>query len=353
VAFPELTRIKLGIPTVADFFKANGYVTGLIGKWHCGVDKGYTPVDRGFDEFAGFFEGSPNLDVPDYNSYWLTEQSKTCRVEGDYLTENLNRRAVDFVRRHKNHPFFLHLAHYAPHRPLGAPADLVTKYIQKGIDSTTSVVYAMIEVMDRGIGDLLDELDRQGISENTIILFASDNGPDPKTGERYNLQLRGSKYTVYEGGIRVPLVFRWKGHLSAGTSEQRVQFVDVLPTLIDLCNLKTDRVSLSLDGRSFIGNLRNTTAVGKEIPLFWQWNRGAPLYSHNAAVRLGDWKLVRPYVTRNVPKGESALPVLLYNTKLDPSETKDFSTSFPEIYSDLLKRLDQWSRRVEAQRLQK
>ncbi len=115
------------------------------------------------------------------------------------MTDGFTRRAIDFVRRHRDERFFLHLAHYAPHRPLSAPEELIAHYLGKGLPEKTAKVYAMIEVMDRGIGELLDELDRLNLAEKTLVIFASDNGPDPLVGERFNLTNRGTKYMINEG----------------------------------------------------------------------------------------------------------------------------------------------------------
>ena len=207
--FPELTRLKLDETTIADVLGANSYVTGLIGKWHCGHGKDYHPLKRGFQEFEGF-SGSQDLS---YFNYKLNVAGSPVVVENDYLTDDLSQRAIEFVRRHQKRPFFLHLAHYAPHRPLEAPADLIRFYREKGLNESTATIYAMIEVMDRGIGELLQELNRLKLSSKTLLIFASDNGPDPIPGKRFNENRRGMKYEVYEGGIRVPLFMRWDGKL--------------------------------------------------------------------------------------------------------------------------------------------
>ena len=219
--YPDLTRLKHEETTIAEVLQARGYVTGLIGKWHCGTGDGFGPLNHGFDEFEGF-SGSQELS---YFRYSLTVNRQSVNVSDKYLTDDLSERAIEFVRRHRDNPFFLHLAHYAPHRPLEAPAEAVASYRTKGLDESTATIYAMIEIMDRGIGRLLDELDRLKLSEQTIVIFASDNGPDPLTGTRFNGQLRGSKYEIYEGGIRVPLMVRWPGRLRHRKVDEVVHFV--------------------------------------------------------------------------------------------------------------------------------
>ena len=348
--YPELNRIHKDETTIADVFKENGYVTGIIGKWHVGDGEDYHPLKRGFDEFEGF----KGYDVTDdYFNYRLDIQGNYHNFSNEYLTENLTKRAITFVKRHKQGPFFLHLAHYAPHRPLSAPKQLVNQYLKKGFDEDTATVYAMIEIMDKGIGELIEALEVENIRNNTLVIFASDNGPDPLVGERFNHHLRGTKYTVYEGGIHVPLLFNWKGKLMPSKNNVIVHFTDIFPTLLEVCNLKMTE-NLKLDGSSISGLLEGDT-LSSSLPKyrFWQWNRGVPYYSHNAAVKDGDWKLVRPYVTRNLPRGESDQKPVLYNTKEDPGEKTNLAEKEPERYNIMSVKLEQWCREVEWDRLSK
>ncbi len=342
--YPQLTRLRLDETTIANVLGDNGYATGLIGKWHCGIGKEYHPLRRGFHEFEGF-SGSQDLS---YFRYTLDINGQSAEVADKYLTDDLSQRAIEFVRRHRDRPFFLHLAHYAPHRPLEAPKEIVDAYRDKGLDENTATIYAMIEVMDRGIGQLMDELDRLKISETTIVIFASDNGPDPLTGNRFNDELRGMKYEVYEGGIRVPLFIRWQNVLLRGRRSQLVHFVDLFPTILDLCDV-TLQAKPPLDGISFRKSLVDNTLT-ESVPRYWQWNRGRPNYTHNAAVRHGPWKLVRPYVNRKANPADSELPPVLYNLSDDPQEVTDVSAQHPGRYSMLKQQLDEWCRTVEAHR---
>ncbi len=343
--YPELTRLHLDEVTMADVFAANGYATGLIGKWHIGLGEAYHPLQRGFQEYAGF-SGSDDVG---YFRYMFDEQGKRSEVSDPYLTDNLSARAVAFVRRHRDHPFFLHLAHYAPHRPLEAPADAVAAYRARGFDKNTATIYAMIEIMDRGIGELLAELDRLDLRRNTLVLFASDNGPDPVTGTRFNLNLRGTKYQIYEGGIRVPFVANWPGRLPPGVRNAVVHFTDVYPTLAEIAGLKLPARQKPLDGVSLVPVLFG--GVDRiDVPRFWQWNRAVPNYTHNAAMREGPWKLVRPYVTRNDNPPDSKEAPVLYDLGADPIEAVDVSAQHPERFQKMQAALARWSAEVERER---
>lgn len=344
--FPSHTSLSVEETTIADIFAAQGYETGVIGKWHLGNRPEYHPMKRGFKEFAGFFG------VNSYYQYKLDVNGKFKNYDGEYLTEVLTDHAIDFVNRHKEKPFFLHLAHYAPHRPLDAPKDLAAEYEKKGFDSNTAKIYAMVEVLDKGIGKLMDEVDRLGLRENTIVIFTSDNGPDPVTGERFNKQLRGRKYDVYEGGVHVPMLVNWKGTFAPATRKEVVHFVDILPTVADLCQIQIDpSITRRLDGQSFAkifsGKGDSYTSKAK----YWHWNRGAPYYHQNAAMREGDWKLIyAPVTSGTIFKDVDAKP-LLFNLKKDPLETTDVSAKHQAVYKRMWTLLDDWTRKMEADRL--
>ncbi len=346
--YPEFTRLKHEETTLAESLKSHGYATGLIGKWHCGAGKEFGPLHHGFDEFEGF-SGSQDLS---YFRYSLTVNEKHKDVTDQYLTDDLSDRAIEYIRRHRDKPFFLHLAHYAPHRPLEAPAEKVAIYRKKGFDESTATIYAMIEIMDRGIGQLLDELDRLNLAEDTIVIFASDNGPDPLTGTRFNGNLRGTKYEIYEGGIRVPLMIRWKGHFDHRKRSEVVHFVDIVPTVSELCGA-THESKFPVDGQSFASLLTGKPSADKPPIRYWQWNRGKPNYTHNAAVRDGNWKLVRPYVTRHVNPDDSALPPALFNLADDPAELRDLANEHPKRVARMTTQLNQWTQSVENDRVRK
>jgi len=394
-----LDRIALRETTIADMFKDSGYKTGLVGKWHNGsLDLKFEPNARGFDDFAGFCGG-----WSDYYKWHLQTNSSYTAGSGEYLTDVLTDQACGFVDRNKEDPFFLMLAYSAPHSPFQAPQDLIDPYLAKGFDRITATTYAMIEAMDAGIGRILDKLDANGLAENTIVMFTSDNGPaffnppfmlnpgEKPFNERFNAGLKGSKGWVHEGGIRVPMVLRFPAGLPANVMNRELcHFTDWLPTLASLCDIPAIN-RLPLDGHDLSNQLR-----GEKLQVqprrFWQWNFYYPSVATNAAVRDGDWKLVRPMIAgtryyknpdlylseedairtaafiendikhkENPTSVTELLPVPrikypeaeqpeLYNLADDPGEQNNLAVTRPDITSRLLCELETWFESVEADR---
>jgi len=394
-----LDRIALREVTIADMFASAGYATGLLGKWHNGTfDARFEPNARGFQEFVGFCGG-----WSDYYDYWLRVNGSLRRSDGTYLTDLLTTEAIAFAHRHRGHPFFLQLAYSAPHSPFQADAKTITRYREMGFSRVTATTYAMIEHMDQGIGRVLQTLEDLGLTENTIVLFTSDNGPaffnppymlelgENTLNERFNCGLRGAKGSVYEGGVRVPMLVRYPARLPAGRMlDHLVHFTDWLPTLIGLTGIPR------LAGPAFDGHDVSALLLG-EAPTaptreFWQWNFYVPHVGTNAAMRDGNWKLVRPMIagTRFFnkdlyvgPEDEertqafiaadlkhkqdpsmvpSLLPVPrirmppsappeLYNLADDPNEAHDLATAEPQRVQRMLRALETWFEDVEAERL--
>jgi len=377
--FPRLTRLYRNQRTIADLFRANGYRTALIGKWHLGEGRAYHPLSRGFDEFRGF----KGYQVKGYSNFGFEINGKSMTVEGEYLTDMLTEQALDYVTENRNDPFFLHLAHFAPHRPLEAPPEIVATYRRQGLDENTALIYAMVEVMDRGIGRLLQRLEELDLRENTLVIFASDNGPDPLTGSRFNAELTGHKYSVLEGGIHVPLIFNWPGRIEPAETSVVAHFTDVVPTLADLCGFTPESLAGDLfDGGSLAEVLAGGTGEALPVSRYWQWNRGMPQYSRNAAVREGKWKLVRSFgnaaailpsptvmaeltpeqraaavratgrAIGEIPETPNDAAPALYRITEDPEELSDVSEQFPKVYQTLKVKLEDWTREIEFSRNQ-
>ena len=376
-----LDRLKPSETTLADVLKQNGYHTALIGKWHLGaIDPEYHPNRRGFDEFFGF-RGGWN----DYHDYRVERNGRQESPSGEYLTDLFSDEAVRYVRKHAGHPFFLHLAYNAPHFPLQAPEEAIRKYEASGkFNRAVSTLYAMIEIMDRGIGRVLNALDEAGVAGDTIVVFASDNGPDMGgEGEmslrRFNCNLRAEKMFAFEGGIRVPAVVRHPGKFAANTrSAAMVHGTDWFPTILGLCGIKPDPL-LRIDGMDVADALAGGEAPARE--LYWQWCRYAPDVRVNAAARSGAMKLVHAPVWEylDLPAWEvemdveikyhperyakvvdlpapdrpelGAAGIQLFDLERDPGESCDLSAARPADAEALEAKLIRWFDEVERERL--
>jgi len=367
--------------TLADLMKTAGYATGLFGKWHLGaLDPRYHPNSRGFDEFAGFRGG--------WSDYWqwrLDRNRTFAKADGRYLTDVITEEAVGFIDRHRAEPFFLHVTYNAPHFPFQVPDEELEPFADLDVTQGVRTIYAMNRRMDKGVGRILETLDRHCLAENTLVIFTSDNGPqfggDGETDTtRYNACFNGCKGLVYEGGIRVPAVLRWPVGLAAGACVgEMVHFTDWLPTLASVAGVRIPD-DCELDGRDALPVIRGEAAsiVG---PRFWQWNRYSPVGTCNAAMRDGQWKLIRPLFPEPMRltredldmdrrlkyEGESITdicrdpepprvipdppPAQLYDLGSDPYEQRDLAVERPEILSRMQAALDEWFGSVERDRL--
>ncbi|MEE3234840.1 MAG: sulfatase-like hydrolase/transferase [Candidatus Latescibacterota bacterium] len=389
-----MDRIALDEVTIGDMFKQSGYATGLIGKWHNGAfDKRYHPNARGFEEFFGFCGG-----WMDYFDWWLDRNGRRETADGRYLTDVFTEEAIDFITRHGNDSFLLSVMYNAPHTPLQAPDDAIQPYLDAGLSPGVAITYAMNEIMDRGVARIVETLDKLGLAENTILMFTSDNGPAFSLAgrpdqvpegvstdlRRYNCGFNGAKGSVYEGGVRVPMVMCWPGGLERCRQvDEMVHGVDWLPTLAALCGIKC------LEGRSLDGRDASKVLYGESNASparFWQLNQFEPVGWINAAMREGAWKLVRPHVAQR-PKTEAderfmeryieldikykyypdemtelmsepppdlitspPVEAELYNIDDDPLEKINLAISEPERTGRMLGELQAWFEDVEAER---
>ena len=376
-----LDRLALRERTMADYLGAAGYATGLVGKWHLGaLDPRYHPNARGFDEFVGFRGG-----WQDYYDWRLCYNQDFRKADGQYLTDLFSDEAAGFIRRHHQEPFFLHVTYNAPHFPLQAPESEIAPFRETGrFTEGLSTLYGMIHRMDTGVARILDELAQCGVAENTIVLFTSDNGPQfGGYGEdcitRFNCHYNGAKGSVYEGGIRVPMILRWPAGFQGGQQlDEMVHFTDWLPTLLSAAGCELPREP-ALDGVNVLPMLQGE--AGKVCTRrFWQWNRYTPEITSNAAMRDGDWKLVRPTLGETMfltqydldmdsalkyqpetisdicrdPEPERTLPTpppaQLYNIGADPLEQHDLAAAEPERAAKMLGELETWFEEVDAER---
>jgi arylsulfatase A len=381
-----LDRIDPSEKTFGDHFRHAGYGTALVGKWHNGVYcRGLLPHRRGFDLFFGFPNGGQ-----DYWKWNLLHDDRAVPHDGRYLTDVINDEAIRFINAPNEKPFALFLAHHAPHSPLQAPEPLVQKYRQRlGGDASdaVAVTYAMIEAMDTGLGRVFQALKDRGLWENTITVFTSDNGPvlsrDPTLGSqrRFNGVFSGEKQDVREGGIRVPAIVAWPGHIPGGqVIATPVHGCDWLPTLLSLTGSGPPEGAKPFDGLNLFPLLLGQPAPAlTERSLFFQRNRYAPVAHGNAAIREGRWKLCWPGdaaslakdsardnpsylrgITRphwempldrqlDPPSTATQPPPRLYDLDADPAEHHDLAARHPEIVEALTRKHDAWFREVMSE----
>ncbi len=321
--------------TIAEYLKENGYKNWHVGKWHLGEAEEFYPLNQGFDvNIGGSNWGHPKKGFfAPYQMPNLTEGEK-----GEYLTDRLTNEAIKLIENHNaNEPFFLNLAHYAVHSPVQAKSEKVEKYKKLiGIpDKQKNPTYAaMIESLDEGVGRVIAVLEQKKILENTVIIFASDNGTLMQTAT--SLPFRKGKGWCYEGGTRTPLMIYWKNKIEGGkVIDEPTITMDLPATILDLAEIKP---SEKLDGKS----LKPVILTNKkyERPLFWHYphyHEGDAPYS---AVRLGDWKLIEFF------EGNS---LELYNLKDDIAESKNLATNQPQKVKELKQILDKWRKTTNAQ----
>ena len=335
--------------TIAEALAEAGYVSGAYGKWHLGRYPPYLPTSQGFEEFWGLGSGDgdhhSHIDRSGRKDWWHNDQSE---MEEGYSVDLITNHSVEFIERNKDRPFFLYVAHLAIHFPWQGPGDEgyrdeggdyhnLTKlgYFEEDKDPSGKVK-EMVEAVDAGVGRIVESVKANGLEENTLIVFTSDNGGYlTYEGGYHNISnngaLRGQKTQVYEGGIRVPAIAWWPERIEPGVTDELAASFDLFPTFLELAGLR-ERADLKLDGVS----LAPLWLDGGALPdrtLFWRMR-------DRKAVRQGPWKLV---VT-----GEAAPE--LYNLAEDIGESSDLSAERPELAGRLLSKLWAWESDVEPER---
>ncbi|MBW3624995.1 MAG: arylsulfatase [Armatimonadetes bacterium] len=336
--------------TVAEVMKTAGYATGLVGKWGLG-DEGTpgVPTKQGFDSFYGYLN---QTHAHNYYPTFLLRNEERVKLrnvvpnEGkvgqgvaskklDYTHDLFTNEALDYVDRNREKPFFLYLAYTIPHtnneaKAKGMEVPDLGIYADRDWPESEKAFAAMITRMDRDIGRLMDRLKRNGIDDDTLVLFTSDNGPHREGGHNpdffdSNGILRGIKRDLYEGGIRVPMIARWPGRIRAGSVTDRIgYFADIMPTAAQIAGVKPPKN----DGESLL-----PTLLGKDRkrqptrPLYWEFYEGGT----SQAARMDRWKAVRK------PIGG---PVELYDLSADPGETRNIAERNPSIVKKLAAYMD-------------
>jgi arylsulfatase A-like enzyme len=324
---PGGLREQVGLPltevTIADVLKSAGYVTCAVGKWHLGLSKHFHPFKRGFDEFFGFLHGNHSFVDSGLGTFNPILRGTEPVDEKEYLTDAFSREAVAFIERHRNERFFLYLAYNAVHTPMQGPERYKDGF--KHITEQKRRIYAgMLTAMDEGIGKLLVKLRELGLEKDTLLFFINDNGgPTPANGSR-NTPLRATKGTMYEGGIRVPFMVQWPGHLKAGsTYDKPVISLDILPTAAAAGGAKLPS-GRKLDGVNLLSYLTGEKKQPPHETLFWRSGR-------NSAVRKGNWKLVK--------MGDETG---LFDLASDIGESKDLKAEKPDVLKEMQDEYERW-----------
>ncbi|WP_372899704.1 arylsulfatase, partial [Stieleria sp.] len=270
--------------TMAERFRDAGYATGCFGKWHNGAQMPLHPNGQGFEEFFGFCGGHFNL----YDDPLLERNGVPVRTKG-YITDVLTDAAIEFLKTPREQPFFCYVPYNAPHGPFQVRQDLFDKYDTGEISEKTAAVYAMVENIDDNVGRLLNTLEQQGKTNDTIVLFLTDNGPN---GKRFNGGMRGAKGSVHEGGCRVPCFIRWPGRIQPKRIEQITAHIDLLPTLAQWCGIPSDD-SAALDGQSLVKLIQDGSdpALAERSILTYRPNQSQLEKFGKAGVRTNQYRL--------------------------------------------------------------
>ncbi len=322
---------RFGLPlaekTMADRLKALGYATCAIGKWHLGGPPDYLPMKRGFDEFYGTVANTPFFNPPNFVDSRVSNQIQPIKDPHFYTTDAYAERAVDWIAKNKDRPFFLYVPFNAQHAPLQATPKYLNRFTQI-TDEKRRTFAAMMSAMDDAVGKVLAKVRDLGQEENTLIVFFSDNGgPTPQTTSKNN-PLRGLKATTLEGGVRVPFCVQWKGKIPASkTYDHPVIQLDILPTAVVAAGGTVDP-AWKLDGVDLLPYLTGQKTDKPHEVLFWR-------FGAQWAVRKGDWKLVASRIDGKQPR--------LFNMKDDLGETKDRTAEQPDKVKELLADWQAWN----------
>jgi arylsulfatase A-like enzyme len=342
----NVTDLPLDRALIAKQLKQATYATGMFGKWHLGQNGAYHPGKRGFDEAI----------VSQGQHFNFNTSPKTEYPQGQYLADFLTDRAVDFLKRHKDQPFFLYLPHFGVHSPHDAKPELIARFKDKpGVGGHNNPTYAaMIASVDESVGRVMQTLDELKLADNTVLIFTSDNGgvggyaregiKRGAGGITDNAPLRSGKGSLYEGGTRVPLIVRWSGVTPPGTTcEVPTIHVDVYPTLLELAG--APQPEHALDGESLVRLFRDPTAqlergaIYQHFPGYLGAGPGQWRTTPVSLIQAGDWKLMEFLEDGRLE---------LYNLRDDIGETKNLADQQPERTRELHARLQAWRAEVGA-----
>ncbi len=345
------TGINSSETTLAEIFKQKGYATAMFGKWHLGDHKKFLPLQHGFDQYFGFPYSNdmwpehptakhfPPLPIIDGDEPLRIADENDQRMMTTWLTTH----AVDFINRNRKNPFFLYVPHPQPHVPLYVSDRFAGK-------SKRGLYGDVISEIDWSVGEILNAIKTNGIDENTLVIFTSDNGPWLSYGTHSGsaLPLREGKGTVWEGGVREPCIMRWPGKIPAGTvCDESGMNIDLLPTIANL--IGAARPDKPIDGLDIWPLIAGEKGAENPHKSYWFYYKQNELH----AVMSGKWKLYVPHVYRTLDGGsggDDGLPspyksakaaIELYDLSMDISETKDVSVENPEVVKKLLTHIEE------------
>lgn len=351
--------------TIAEALKSKGYVTFFAGKWHLGGSEEFYPQNQGFDiNIGGHSRGGPYTGKK-YFAPFKNPQMEVESPDGEHLPARLARDTASFIESNKEQPFLAYLSFYSVHTPLIGRPDLVKKYKAKAAEingpefadeeqifgdkprkvrilQKHAVYAAMVEAMDEAVGTVLDQLEKSGVADHTIVVFTSDNGglSTSEGSPTSNLPLRGGKGWVYEGGIREPWIIRYPGVTEPGSeSGEPICSIDLFPTVAAAAGISVDHL---VDGIDLTPALKGEELDRKS--LYWHY----PHYSNQGgipggAIREGNYKLFERYEDGRVH---------LYDLEKDPGERNDLAEENPDLVKEMRSRLHEWYKEVDAQFLQ-
>jgi arylsulfatase A-like enzyme len=328
--------------TLADVFRSAGYQTGLVGKWHLGHTQAHqVPGAQGFDHFWGHLHTNTDFFTHEREgAHDLQHNGVSVFEPNEYLTHLEAREAVRYIQeRDAGRPFFLYVPFTAPHSPMQAPDATIEKYSTLPNRSNRRIYAAMVDEMDQAVGKILGALDEEGLTENTVVLFLSDNGGSTAFGG-VNTPLRGEKGQTWEGGIRVVAAMRYPGKLEAGSRmDQTMTIMDVLPTLAAAAGTKVGQTS-QLDGQDMWPALAMGKTVPRESPVGFVSEIPIPGLIHTAIFD-GPWKLVQVLREKQT---ETLVRSFLFQVADDPSEQTDLAGSNPEVVERMSRLMFDWRR---------
>lgn len=325
--------------TLGDLFQGAGYATALIGKWHLGYGYDHTPNRQGFDHFFGHLGGC--IDNYSHFFYWsgpnrhdLWQNDEQVYRDGEFFPDLMVDEALDWIDTIEDQPFFLYFASNAPHYPYQGTAQWLAYYEEAGVPYPRNLYNAFLSTLDERIGRLIEGIEERGLRDNTIIVFQSDHGHSVEERAHFGGgdpgPFRGAKFSLFEGGIRVPAMISWPGHIPAGeVRDQMTHSCDWFPTLAELAGI--DLPAVLINGRSLVQVIADPNAPSPHEELHWEFP------ADRWAVRAGDWKLLfNPRDPTQEDPVETVDGYFLVNLAEDLGEQHNLAESYPEVVAELL-----------------